>query len=168
MLLADISWPVYLLGRGKPNRLEDGSLVYNREDTVSIIDNPNIPGKTLGARRLALLSRGEKLAHLRVCLFFPGDLIKEAKSTKWFIDSSGKLFQYKKTRRAKLKSYRISKVLPITLGALIEVEGLPSRFKTLSKPKDTQRYVGMLEVSFASYIIYGFYEEPFKETWRMI
>jgi len=127
-----------------------------------------VEGNTLGIRRLRILNKGQALQKIGRAIFFLGDLVKIAKRQSYFIDSNGKLFQYKKSMRAKLTFKRLLNVIPIaTGGALLEVEGINSRFKCLFAPKTLELYVGVLEFG-KSHILYGLYEQPYKSTWRMI
>ncbi len=113
-------------------------------------------------------AQGAPMYPLRKAIFFLGDFIKMSKSGYWFIDSNGKLFTYKKSTRVKLKFRRISKIIAAnTTGSIIEVEGIPNRFKTLYIAKDYMRYAGVLEYRGMN-ILYGLYDQQYQDTWRMI
>jgi hypothetical protein len=121
-------------------------------------------------RRLKMKSLGVPLFKLSKAIFFLGDLIKISKPNMYFIDANGRLFTYKKETRAKLKYYKVSKVLDIpTGGVIVETEELSSRFKALFAPTIPLQnlYVGVLQVGM-SHILYGFYEEKHKDTWRLV
>ena len=175
MNLLEISWPVFRLGEHKPT--QENNLIYYSKEYVDkeslvtkvglrIVDDKLLPGATLGLRRLAVVDA--KLFPIRQAIYFLGDLIKIAKQTTWFIDNVGKIFQYKKTSRAKLAAHKITKVLPLDgMGAIIEVQGLPQRFKCMFAPKPEQYYAGILRWGLG-YILYGFYNEPFKSTYRLV
>lgn len=177
MNLEQIVWPVFRLGEREPGR--DNGVVYYATEysdldtdehtaTLRIVDDQNIDKPTLSRRRLTLLVQGVKLFPIRQALYFLGDLLKLAKATTWFIDSSGQIFQYSKTRRAKLEVRRIVRVLPTTgLGAVIELEGIAHRFKTTFKPADDDEYAAVLK-SGLTYIFYGLYKTKPSESWRMI
>jgi len=175
MKLYDISFPVYKLGKRKPIIEEGVSFflsVTEKENIVTyvtqIIDDKNISQNSLAKRRLQLLKEGKKLYRLKYALFFIADLLKFTKGATWYIDSTGKIFQYSKTRRVPLVFKRIKKVISIkTGGAIIEVHGLPYRFKTLFKPLIEQKYVGLLYFD-NGYILYGFYDKLYDKTTRMI
>lgn len=135
---------------------------------LRIIDDVSVKGETLGRRRLALANDGVILQKLGKAIFFLGDLVKLATRESYFIDSNGRLFQYKKSARAKLHFRKIKNVIPIpTGGALLDVEGIPSRLKCLFAPKRTELYAGVLEWA-KSHILYGLYEQEYKSSWRMI
>ena len=179
MNLSEIRWPVYLLKTEKPtiidsisyylyeNHSEDekGEILTKRK--VLVVDSANEGGGSLALRRLQLKVQGVPLYNLRRAIFFLGDLVKLAKPTQWFIDSDGKIFNYTKERRASLRSYPITGTWPIGAGgAIIEID-YAQRFKVLHTPDPKLRYAGILTIKMEK-ILYGLYEEPFKETWRLI
>lgn len=166
------------MGNNKPENLE-GVLCYLRHkvnnDTgaettkILILDDKNLAGETLSQRRLLLATDPKvELFKLTYAVFFLGDLIKLATSSMWFIDSLGKLFKYKKTTRAILKMHRLKNVHPITGGgAVVEVYGITTRFKSLYPPDKDTSYVGLLHFG-KSLVLYGFYNKLYDDTWRNV
>lgn len=174
MKLQEISFPVYKLSDIKPV-VEDGITFYvfeyNSKDgeVIKIIDDTNIPAKSLALRRLRMAVDGVDLFKLSKAIFLLADLIKLSKNNTWFIDSLGHIFQYTKTKLVPLEFKRITKILQIaTGGSIIIVEGLTTRFKTLFKVSDEYRYAGVLKLDSKSYILYGVYKEKYKDTRRKI
>lgn len=173
--LNDIVFPVYKIGDEKPQET-DGVHYYmygkDIDDSdgkllLKIVDDKNIDKPTLALRRLEAAKQGATLYKLSKAVFFLQDLIKLTKSTTWFIDTEGQVFQYKKTKRVNLTFKRVTKMMPIrTGGAIIEVEGLPFRFKTLFEPHDA-KYAGLLSIG-NSYILYGVYSEKPEDSFRYI
>lgn len=175
--LKEINWPVFKLSEKQP--LIEGGVVFYQSDyadrdngsthsNVRIIDNRNLPYPTLGRRRLQLQADNITLYPIGKALYFLSDLIKTAKASTWFLDNHGKLFQRQKTQRAVLECYPIQEVFPTEgLGAVVQLKGIPTRFKTAFKPHQTQGYAGVLKLG-VSYIFYGYYTEPFKKSWRMV
>lgn len=177
MDLKTIAWPVFKLSEKKPNQ-ENGLVFFQTEYvdennipsfTLKIVDDSSLPGKTLGLRRLALQQdKTVKLHKLSTAIYFLSDLIKLAKSNVWFIDNLGKVFQYKKSTRAKLVTRKICKVLPADgLGCVLEIEGLVHRFKSMQIPKDYQKYAVILTLN-KMILLYGFSEETRKDSWRLV
>lgn len=177
MNLEKIVWPVFRLSERNPT-IDSGVVYYATEyadldtqehtGTLRIVDDRNIEKPTLSRRRLELLTQGVKLFPIHKAIYFLGDLLKLAKSTTWFIDSAGTLFQYEKSQRAKLIVRKITKVLPTEgLGSVIELEGIPTRFKTTFKPDADAQYAAVLK-SGLSYIFYGIYSDKPKESWRLV
>lgn len=177
MKLEQIVWPVFRLGEKEPQR-DEGITYYATEysdldtsehtATFRVVDDLNINGDTLSRRRLKLAVENMPLFPIRQAIYFLGDLLKVAKPTTWFIDNHGQLFQHKKSTRAKLIIKRIKNVFPTTgLGAVIELEGMPQRFKTVFKPSPDMQYAALLQTGL-TYIFYGLYADEPKETWRLI
>lgn len=173
--LANIAFPVYRLGLNKPSHDNGVSFYFLGKDIkysdaeykIQILDDKNRPEPTLALRRLHLKDVGVTLFTLKRAIFFIGDLIKTAKSGVWFIDSAGLVFEYQKTRNVPLVYKKITKIIPMPAGgAIIEVENLTQRFKTLFLPA-TPRYAGLLLVDRA-HILYGVYDEAYKNTKRAI
>jgi hypothetical protein len=173
--LAELAYPVFRLGTEKPI-FTDGVVLYYRQyiiddeskETYHIIDDTTIDKPTLALRRIELLKMGVKLQKLSRATFFLSDFIKLADRSTWFIDSNGQVFQYKKHKWAKLTFKKVKYVIPIkTGGAIIEVEGVPGRFKTLYVPDPSNRYAGLI-IDGMGYILYGMYPEQLKDSRRMI
>lgn len=171
-----ITWPVYWLGN--LDLKKEGTSIYVENEYLNtetlethinklVIDDVSVVGSSLGKRRLKLLKTCN-LFPISKSLYFLGDLIKLATNKTWFIDSRGVTFTYKKTTRAKLTCHKIKNILPaIGMGAILEVEGIPQRFKVIYRPFNDESYVGVLTTN-NSYILYGLYEEPFKNSYRKI
>lgn len=171
MLLTEICWPVYSLGTRHPIK-ENGVLFFskvlpNNEVSLEIIDDTNIPGETLAIRRLAILNRGVSLFKIKYAIFFLGDLIKMAKPRYWFIDAKGKLFQYKKSIRAKLFFKKIINITKDIGVSYIEVQGHTARYSCLYEPRVEEKYAGLLFFN-GVYILYGFFTEQHKTTYRKV
>lgn len=177
MNLSEIHWPVFRLGEHRP--VEDSGVTFyskEYEDLESgarsigfrVVDDKDIAGDTLGARRLQLKASGVRLFHIKRAVYFLADLIKLAKSTTWFIDSSGKTFQYRKSASAKLTCHKVRKILPLPgMGVSVELEGIGSRFKSMYRPSPDQIYAGILHWGIG-HILYGFYSEPFTSSYRRV
>lgn len=176
MNLKDIVFPVYYLGRNEP--MQDSGLSFYiyvvDEDssapklTYKMLDDKNIDKNSLSLRRLDMLKNGASLYKLSRAIFFIGDLLKMTKGPTWYIDSSGTIFEYKKTKRVPLIFKKVSKILPMPKGgAVIEAEGIPYRFKSLFVPKLEQKWVGLLKINHG-YILYGLYNKLLKNTHRLI
>lgn len=178
MDLSNISWPVYELGKidiqSSNNLLYYIKKFYNKDTELDysityIIDDKSIHEPTLGKRRLKIIeSEHTKLHKIRRSIYFLVDLIKLAKVGSWFIDNKGTIFQYTKHRMVTLKCYNLKNVLPGEgLGVYIEVEGISQRFKLLYRPTHEEIYVGLLHYNH-TYILYGLYKKPFKQSNRKI
>lgn len=174
--LTELVFPVFLIGNEEPTINDKVSFYYsitedidgNRTTKYSIIDDKNIDKDTLALRRIELIKSGVKVRRLKYAIFFLGDLIKIAKQTTWFIDSLGKIFNFRKTRKVRLIFDKIKKIIPVrTGGAIIEATTIPGRYKCLYSPGPEYLFVGFLKIDM-SYILYGFYKTKQKPTFRMI
>lgn len=176
MKLSEIAWPVYKVGLHPPT-IEDGVVFYftiKREDdksitpSVKIIDDRNITGDKLSLRRLRISGTGAKLHKLQHAIFFPGDLLKLATPKMWFIDSLGKLFNYKKSKIVPLIFKKILITHRTPSASLVEIQDIPGRYMCLYPPNTEEKYAGVLKVDKHSYILYGFFKELHKDTVRKI
>ena len=175
MNLTELSFPVFPISNSTIT-IKEGpalivmykSLVEDVPDKILYIDDKSIPGATLGTRRLQLANNGKKLHKLTDAIYLLGDLIKLASLYKRFIDSSGKLFEYRKTKSCKLIYKEIDKVLPIpTGGSIILVKGMLVRFKTIGKVSATSKYISLI-VDGPKYILYGVHNKKGVDSWRKI
>ena len=175
--LTEINWPVFQL-TSKPPITEDGITCYKTESynkdsntyktNIRIIDDKNLTGKSFSMRRLQLKKSGVLMYNIKKTIYFIGDFVKLATPKMWFIDSSGLVFQYKKTTRAKLQFYKVKNIFPVAgMGAVIEVENIPQRFKVLFRPVDNNSWAGILEIDKLKFL-YGLYDKQYEETWRLI
>ena len=179
--MTEIAFPVFRLGTNKPEVHDGVTYYYYIGETIEdengdlidsmdirVIDDTNIVAASFAHRRLRMKLDGVKLHRLKNAIFFLGDFIKLAKPQVWFIDSAGKLFNYKKSTRAKLKFYPISEVIPLsTGGAIIEACGVATRFKVLYVPEPDIAYAGILSLN-KTLILYGLYTQHYDETWRLV
>ena len=179
MNLSEIRYPVFRLSDNSPNDIDDVVFYISERHTedevgdiitdtkLQIVDDRNMPGATLATRRLTMKAMGIKLYPLRKAIFFLGDLIKSATPNTYFIDSNGKTFQYKKNTRAALQCKLITNNIPIpTGGSIIEIDHA-MRFKTVHNVDPTNKYAGVLKFD-NSLVLYGVYQQPFKDSWRMV
>ena len=176
MNLQEIVFPVFRLSENEPAQQDGVSFYLSHKETsdgeqivkIRIIDDTTIVGANLGLRRARLAADNVDLFRISKAIFFLGDLVKLAKAHTWFIDNTGKIFNYKKHRRAKLSFHKITNVIRIPSGgALIEVDSISSRFKCLFPPDVETRYAGILTIGMM-HILYGFYPDKHQDTFRMI
>lgn len=174
--LTEIAWPVFRLADRKPDFKDGLSFFFthyvneHNEETgnMRIIDDKSYPQKTLGLRRLAMQLDEVNLYPIRTAIYFLADLIKLGKAATWFVDNSGRVFQYEKNTRAKLITKKIKQILPADgLGCVVELEGISSRFKCMRRPNEFQSYARVLKFGMG-FIFYGFCEEVKPDSWRMV
>lgn len=167
MKLTEINFPVFKLSNIKPNQIED-TLFYLIGDKYYVVDDRAIEAPSLALRRLQLKALKIKLYPLKQAIFFIADLVKLSSPNQWFIDSSGYLFKYIKKKLVPLIFRKITKVIRGDGSCIVEVEGLPQRFRSLYPPLENQEYAGLLRIQPKAYILYGFYYEKHKDTVRKV
>lgn len=177
MNLTDIAFPVFRL-LTKPPEWKDDMLVY--ENTYMHIETANeythtkvvdakVPGESLSRRRLHLTSKGVQLYPLKRAAFFLHDFMKLAGNGYYFIDSAGTVFKYKKSQSCPLIFRKVTRVIPSeSSGSIIEVQGMPQRFKTMAIFENPyQLWAGLLKYK-GAWLFYGVYNEQYRDTRRMI
>jgi len=143
-----------------PDDIIEGEKLY-------IVDNKNIPGNSLGLRRLKLKEMGIRLKLLKSAVFLISDFIKLNKARCWWIDSNGQIFTYKKSTSTIIKSYKIERIIPSnTTGSILVLED-KTRFKTLFTIPESQKYAVVLEHKMNK-ILYGTSSTPVKQARRLI
>jgi hypothetical protein len=168
---------VFKLGKHRPET-DAGQVYYevayyNIETNATtqyrkIIDDAGVVGSTLGRRRLRLKTQGVRLHKLGAAVYFLHDLVKLTQASGWYIDVTGRLFEYKKSRSYPLVCKPVSEVISSDTGAvIIVVEGVATRFKVLYRPDSTQRWAGLLKLP-EGYMLYGLYDTEFKPTRRKV
>lgn len=166
MKLQEISFPVYKLAEYRPS-IENGVVYYNTKKGIEIVDIPSVPGESLTARRLALLGDGQTLYTRMHAIYFIGDLVRSSKTSTWFIDSTGKIFQHKKSTMVEIVCKPIESIIKINGGVLIEVAGIPSRLMALYPPTDLQKYASLIKNGH-SFIFYGYTKDWHSSIKRKI
>lgn len=129
-----------------------------------VVDERNMPGETLGTRRLQC-GRDDLLPLNKAILGIP-DLVHCR--TKIFIDNKGRPFIYQKEYRSKLKSYRIKKIELKDTASLLWVYGWPSPFTIVRPPFGDPEWVRFLHFEGAPWIIYDYVRQPTKDTYRRV
>lgn len=129
-----------------------------------VLDEKNMPGETLGIRRLQ--SARKDLVPIRKMLADLPSFIRAKK--KFFIDSSGRPFEYVKTLRSKLKTYRIKKIEKKETASLLWLYGWPTPFTIPRPPANDPAFVRMLHIGEAPWLIYDYVRQPEKDTYRRV
>lgn len=182
MRLDQIHFPVFRLKNTPPIVTADGVVYYhstvikrnldNNEETestsIQLVDDTRINKPSVGLRRLIMKLRGATLLKITRSFNQIKDLVNSP-SGYWYMDYTGKIFQYVKSRTEKLFCAKITKVIrpENATGCIIEVEGLVNRFKCEYSIKDGEEYAGILTF-YGGYLLYGLYREPFKTTRRKV
>lgn len=129
-----------------------------------VIDEKNMPGETLGVRRLQ--SHRKDLLPLTKAITSLPDLIQC--KTKFFIDSEGNPFIYNKTYNSRLKTHRIKRIERKEIASLLWIEGVPSPFTIAHPPAGHPPFVRMLQYEGAPWIVYDYVRRQVKDTYRKV
>lgn len=154
-----LKFPVYVLPSDDWHET-DGVLFLNGK----VVDEKNMPAKTLGIRRLQ--SQRSDLLPLGKAVMGLPDLIQC--KTKNFIDSKGKVFTYMKTLNSKLKSYPIRKIEKKEVASLLWLKGIPSPFTIERPPVGDPEYARVLHLFGEPWLVYEYTRSPEKDTYRRI
>ena len=130
-----------------------------------ILDNKNLTGDTLAARRLRIK---EDKYNLSDAIFTFSQLLKYYKPGAKYIDHLGYIFTYRKTKKANLIYREILHVdYIIGRGLLLTVEGVSMPI-AIPASSNIEGYVGLLEYN-GGYLLYDMPSKvKKKDTWRKI
>lgn len=148
--------PVYIM-RGYDRVFTEGDLsIVETPFDRYVLDNPSLPGN-YAQRRLFLFADSKNLPYklypLRKQIKYLSQMVASGKSN--FIDSTGKLFKWKKSKFYKIETARVLTCNRIFNGKYqIYVKNVPFPF-ILPEPAN---YISYILVS-GSPVVYGVYEE---------
>ena len=154
-----VRFPVYALPSGNWHS-QDGLLFLDG----LILDDKNMPGDTLGIRRLQ--SPHKSIHPLKHQLDNFRGMIKSRNSH--FIDTNGSPFIYEKTQFCKLKYYKIKSVKQKEVASVLRLHGVTSPFVIPRPPASQSQYAGVLHYGSLPWILYEYSEEPKKDTRRKV
>lgn len=163
--LQEIIYPIYPLR--KFDRLTDinGVVKVYTIYKMYIIDDRNLPGDTLGQRRLHI----KKYKYpLRTSINNPKNLLMQGSKLGIYINESGLIFKYNKTERADLKYYKIKSITPLPFDTTkIIVKGINTPFIMYENIPTDFKYAGVLHIK-GGYILYEVTLEKKKDSWRKV
>lgn len=156
---AKIQYPVFLLGSGGWE-YHDGILFLGEK----ILDDTNMEGDTLGARRMQTAHRD--LYVLKKMVTSYNGILKQ--NTKHFIDNAGTPFTYEKTKFAQLKYIRIKRVEQKEVATLIWLKGHNAPFTVPRPPEDGYLWAGILHLHGLPWVLYEYSQEKLKDTRKKV
>lgn len=130
-----IKFPVYVLPNSNWSR-SDGLLYLDDK----LLDDTNMPGETLGVRRLQSPMKGFFPLKKKIDSFI--GLLKQ--DTNTFIDSNGVPFIYEKTKMCSLKYHKIQKVDKKEVASVLWLKGVKAPFIIPRPPGPDMQYAGVL------------------------
>jgi hypothetical protein len=155
-----IKFPAYKLPSTNWH-VQDG-LVYL---DALILDDKNTPGDTLGQRRLH--TPFKSIHPLKHSVNSALGIVKEP-SGQAYIDNSGKIFIYSKTRSSKLKSYKIRQIDRKITYSLVWCNKIHFPFAVPRPPTPNLRWANILHVGEEPWILYSYSQDRIKDTRRKI
>lgn len=159
--LEKISFPAFILPCSNWQNLDGLIYVDNR-----IVDDRNMPGATLGARRLQSPHK-PYMIRLSRSVYSLSALIKMDSFTS-YIDNNGVLFTYQKSAMSKLKYYKIKRVDLKDTASLLWLEGVKKPFKIPRPPSPEMSWAGILHLGGLPWILYEYSEDYKADTVRKV
>lgn len=129
-----------------------------------MVDDRNMPGKTLGVRRIQCGRRD--LVPLKKAVFNIPQLLRSNK--KFFIDTAGKPFIYQKTYSSRLKCYKITKVHKKETASILHLHGVNSPFTVDAPPPAEAKFARLLHMGNLPWLLYDYVPLVTKETYRRV
>lgn len=129
-----------------------------------LFDDTNMPGDTLGLRRLQTPKR--ELERLNRKIDSLTGILKQ--TSNCFIDTNGTPFIYVKTITCELKYYKIKRVDRKGVACVLWVEGVKSPFTIPRPPSEGMHYAGILHLKGLPWVLYEYSEERKKDTRRKV
>lgn len=154
-----VRFPVYPLLSGDWDR-RDGLLFLGDQ----ILDDKNMPGDTLGIRRLQ--SPHKNIRPLKQQIDNFRGLLKS--NGKHFIDTNGAPFIYEKTEFCKLKYYKIKSIVQKDTCSLLKLYGVKQPFVIPRPPASEMRYAGVLHYGPMPWVLYEYSEDRREDTRRKV
>ena len=164
--ISEIKFPIFgITDSYKRIWIEDNITYIETASGVSVLDNKNLEGDTLGQRRLRIKSQSKYIPRLSV------HTVAQLINSKYrlFIDNEGIIFHYVKHKVVPLKYYKVKKRIKIEDGQYIvlTLDKILHSIKVPARQAYGINYVGILDTD-VGYIEYEYSEEPKTDTWRKI
>jgi len=154
-----ITWPVYPLPSDNWSS-QDGLLRLDGQ----LLDDKNMPGTSLGARRLQTPFKDQ--VQLKKSIISLVGILKNTSPA--FIDNAGKVFKYRKTILCPLKFFEIKEILLKDTASVLTVHGIPNKFTIPRPPPDTAKYAGILYLGSFPWLLYEYSEVKNPDTRRKV
>lgn len=129
-----------------------------------ILDDRNMEGKTLGARRLQ--SPFTNLYQLKECCQTSLALMKNTSGN--YVDNLGRIFVYTKTKMVSLKYYKIRKIERKDTLSILWAENVNFGVRIPRPPPAECTWAGFLHIQDKPWMLYEYAVEKCKNTQRKI
>ena len=162
--LLDIEFPIFTITPTYKRIWEEFNITYiETESGTYMLDNKNLDGDTLGERRLRMTTSLRYIP--RKAYYNITQLIKSKNKT--YIDNTGSVFTYRKTRTVPLKYYKVMDVVSMEEGCILSFKGINFKLRISCMDAYDIKYIGLL-VTEMGYILYETSEIKKKDTYRKI
>ena len=158
--LKRVEFPVFLIPTDE-HYSKDGLIFIEGR----IVDDRNMPGETLGLRRIQ--TPFKKLLPLRRGVDSYIGIFKQ-KGNQAFIDSLGRIFRYEKTKMIPLKYHKIRKVVKEGTYSSVWVSNFSFPFVVPRPPKQGYIWAGVLHLNGQPWLLYDYAETKQRDTRRKI
>jgi len=174
MQLHEIVWPVFQIRAHRKIETRDNVTYIITDSADYIVDNKNLEGDNLGARRRALAKYLKshdteyRLYKLTKALYTIGELYANKHQVKQYIDYSGRIFKHTKRVRVSLIYRKVTdfKVVgPST--TLIKCQGIIRPIVLPYIPYKVPKCLGLLEHK-DDYLVYELVDTCKADSWRKI
>jgi len=161
---SDINFPIFVITPTYKRIWDEYNIKYIKtESGTYILDNKNLEGKTLGERRLKIKTGLRYIP--RKAYYSITQLIKS--KTMTYIDNTGCVFTYKKTRMVPLKYFRVMDVVSMEEGCILSFKDINFKLRIGCNEAYDIKYIGLLIID-NGYILYETCEEKKPDTRRKI
>ena len=157
--LSSLNYPVFRL---PSNNWEsrDGLLYVDG----LLVDDKNMPGETLGIRRLQ--TPFKSLLKLSKAYTSPIAIIKESAGP--YIDNYGKLFEYEKTKYCKVRYYKIRNIEKKITHSILWLHRVNFPIQIPRPPSHDFKWAGMLHLDGKPWLLYDYATEKLPEYRRKV
>ena len=150
--LKHVKFPVYELPRDTLIEYVDGLTLANNK----ILDDKNMPGITIGTRRLQTHTALQDLHPIRRQITTPVGLFGQSGDTQ-YIDTDGKVFTYSKTRIVKVVSKKITKITRKEgIGTVMYLQGIKTPFVLKRPPHPAAAWADVIYLGTFPWLVNGF------------
>lgn len=166
MNLQDIVYPIYKIGYNSTVYKDDlGRTLVKNVYGVYILDNKNLLGSTLAARRRKI--NEPNIFKLKGTIFDLAQLIKNSGNC-WYVDAEGNTFIYNKTRYYNI-IYReiVERHIIEGKGTLLKLKGIDQSLLVSNKLAIHNEYAGIILYN-GGYILYELTTIKKKDTRKML
>jgi hypothetical protein len=162
--LMDIEFPIFTITPSYKRIWDEFNITYiETESGTYILDNKNLEGNTLGERRLKIKTGLRYIP--RKAYYNITQLIKS--KTMTYIDNTGCVFTYRKTRNVPLRYYKVKDVVSTEEGCILSFKDINFKLRISCGEAYSFNYIGLLDTDMG-YILYDTSDLKKRDTYRKI